>query len=287
MSSQQDRSGTRALFKTLAVGSVNVRFGWRFTMGRITPLLLIAFASPLLLVGKAVGQAGGIYLPETGGPINGTAQAGSAAVARDAETAFLNPAGMTRLDSPEILFSVMPFYLDFQFNPAAGTTIPGSAGGNQGGFFPAGSFYLAAPVHERVALGLSITSPAGLALDPDDNWVGRNWTTKSVLVALNIEPSIGVRLSDHWSIGAGLDIQYVTFQQDLIGPLLGMPLGIDGDSWDVGGSASVLWEPLETTRFGLRYRSEISHDLSGDLTVNTATPISTSFTMPMSLTFSA
>jgi long-chain fatty acid transport protein len=49
----------------------------------------------------------------------------------------------------------------------------------------------------------------------------------------------------------------------------------------------VLWEPLDTTRFGLRYRSEISHDLSGDLTVQVGRPISTSFTMPMSLTFSA
>ena len=259
----------------------------RFAQARIAPLLVIAFASPVVFVGKAVAQAGGLYLPENGGPINGTAQAGSAAVARDAETAFLNPAGMMWLDTPQLLFSVMPFYLDVQFNPDAATTIPGSAGGNQGGLFAAGAFYLAAPVHERVALGLSITSPAGLALDPDDNWVGRNWITESLLVALNIEPSIGVRLSDHWSIGAGLDIQYVTFRQDLTGPLLGTPLGIDGDSWDVGGSGSLLWEPPETTRFGLRYRSQISHDLSGDLTVNSPTPISTSFTMPMSLTFSA
>ncbi len=260
---------------------------WWFANQRIATVLRIALASPLLLVGEAVGQAGGLYLPESGGPINGTAQAGSAAVARDAETAYLNPAGMTRLDAPEILFSAMPFYLDFGFNPNSLTTIPGSDGGNQGGWIPAGSFFLAVPVHERVALGLSVTSPAGLALDPNDNWVGRNWMTRTVLVALNIEPSIGVRLSEQWSIGAGLDIQYLTFEQDLTGPLLGLPLSIDGDNWGVGASASLLWEPLETTRFGLRYRSEISHDLGGDLTVNAATQITTSFTMPMSLTFSA
>ncbi len=66
-----------------------------------------------------------------------------------------------------------------------------------------------------------------------------------------------------------------------------MPVGIDGDSWELGFSLSALWEPEETTRIGLRYRSEISHDLSGDLTVNSPTPISTGFTMPRSLTFSA
>ena len=37
-----------------------------------------------LLAAAATAQSGGLYLPENGGPINGTAQAGSAAVARDA-----------------------------------------------------------------------------------------------------------------------------------------------------------------------------------------------------------
>jgi long-chain fatty acid transport protein len=229
---------------------------------------------------------GGLYLPENGGPSNGTAQAGSGAIARDAETAWLNPAGMTRLDDIEILFSAMPFVIDIQFNPAAGTTTGGSDGGQQGGFLPAGAFFLAAPINEHVALGFSITSPGGMAIDPADDWVGRNWTIESTLLALNFEPSLGVRLTEHWSLGAGLDIQYLKFKQQLLGPLLGNRFEINGDSWDVGFSASVLWEPLETTRFGLRYRSEVSHDLSGDLTVNAARPISTSFTMPMSLTFS-
>ena len=73
---------------------------------------LTAVLAPIsvgLLAGTAAGQAGGFYLPENGGPISGTAQAGSAAVARDAETAWLNPAGMTRLDSPQVMVSAMPF----------------------------------------------------------------------------------------------------------------------------------------------------------------------------------
>lgn len=36
--------------------------------------------------------AGGLTLPEQGGPISGTSQAGQAAVAQDASTAWLNPA---------------------------------------------------------------------------------------------------------------------------------------------------------------------------------------------------
>lgn len=235
---------------------------------------------------EALGQAGGVFLPENGGPINGTAQAGSAAAARDAETAFLNPAGMMRLDDTQLLFTAMPTILDFRFNPDAATTIGGGDGGNQGGFIPAAAFYAAIPINDRVAAGFSMTSPAGLIIDPDDNWAGRNWTTKSALVALNFEPSVGVRITDKWSVGAGVDVQYLTFEQELVGPLLGAPLKIDGDSWDVGFSASVLWEMSEATRFGLRYRSQIAHDLSGDLTVTAGRSISTSFTLPMSVTLS-
>ncbi len=64
-------------------------------------------ASCLILVTVEVrAQSGGLSLPEDGSPINGTAQAGSAAIARDAQTAWLNPAGMTRLDSIELMLTV-------------------------------------------------------------------------------------------------------------------------------------------------------------------------------------
>ena len=258
---------------------------------RIAVSCLGLAAGPLLCVGNAAGQAGGIYLPENGGPSNGTAQAGSAAIARDAETSFLNPAGMTRLDSTEVMLSLMPFYLDIEFNPSPLTTIPGTDGGQQGGWLPAGGLFVAAPVNEHVALGFSATSPAGIVLDPDDAWVGRSWVSKSTLIGLNLEPSLGVRLNDQWSVGAAIDIQYATLDQEMFGPgpRLGLPLGIHGRSWDVGFSASLLWEPLETTRIGFRYRSQVDHELSGDLTIATRVPLqtSTSLTLPMSATLSA
>lgn len=250
-------------------------------------VILTASAGMLLSAGTLLGQAGALYLPENGDPTNGTAQAGSGALARDAETAWLNPAGMTRLGSPTVMLSLMPVYFNSEFNPAPETTASGSSGGNQGGWLPAGALFAVVPVGARVALGFSVTAPVGLAIDPTDDWVGREWMTKATLVALNFEPSVGVRLSSQWSLGAGVDIQYLTFEQQLVGPLAGVPLVLDGDSWDVGFSASALWEPRETTRVGARYRSQVSHTLSGDLTVlETAAPVSTTFTLPMSATLS-
>ena len=66
---------------------------------RLATAVAVAIAASLIGT-AAYAQSGGLFLPENGGPSNGTAQAGSAAIARDAETAFLNPAGMMRPRTP-------------------------------------------------------------------------------------------------------------------------------------------------------------------------------------------
>lgn len=256
---------------------------------RAMALTLMIFS--LLFSGAVFAQSGGLALPEDGGPMNGTAQAGSAAVARDAQTAWLNPAGMTRLESREAMLSLQPFKLQFEFRPSNTGTADGTDGGDQGGWFPGGALFYAAPVSEKVAWGFSATSPSGLVLDPSDDWVGRYFTVKTQFVAVNLEPSIGVKLSDTWAVGGGIDFQYAALQQDIaVNRPVNQPDGLvslDGDSWKVGGSLSLLWEPAETRRFGLRWRSAVSHDLSGDVSLLDGVPVSTGLTIPQNLTFSA
>ena len=65
--------------------------------------VVVAIAVALLWSSSAFAQAGGLTLPEQGGPISGTSQAGQAAIARDASTAWLNPAGLTRPDESQFL----------------------------------------------------------------------------------------------------------------------------------------------------------------------------------------
>ena len=74
---------------------------------------------------------------------------------------------------------------------------------------------------------------------------------------------------------------------------MGLPLledgnvGIDGDNWEVGFTLGLLWEPADDLRFGLRYRSEMDHELEGDLTVISRNDVKTGLTLPQSLTLSA
>jgi len=250
----------------------------------------LVFLGALMMVGTSWAQSGGLSLAEDGGPLNGTAQAGSAAIARDAQTSWTNHAGLTRLESAEIMMTFQPLNLNYQFNPSSDTVVSGTDGGDQGGWMPGGAFFFGSPVTEKMAVGLSLTSPSGLVLDPEDDWVGRYYMTKTQLVALNIEPSIGFELSDQWSFGAGVDFQYATFEQSIAVRRPGpddASVGIDGDSWQVGFSLSTLFELNESHRLGLRYRSEISHDLTGDMEALQGRNVSSSLTMPQSLTLSS
>ena len=133
-----------------------------------------ASTAALLWSSGVFSQAGGLTLPEQGGPISGTSQAGQAAVAWDASTAWLNPAGLTRLDETELLAGAQVLNVSLEFDPDSRTTTTGSDGGDAGDTFPAGSFYLAVPVNERVTFEASLTAPYGLPLEYKSDWVGHS-----------------------------------------------------------------------------------------------------------------
>jgi long-chain fatty acid transport protein len=87
--------------------------------------------------------AGGLIMYEVDSPSTGTASAGWAAVAKDAATAFQNPAGMTRLDRSQLLAGVQPVIISSDFQSSPGTRVMGGGdnGGNAGGILPSAAGY--------------------------------------------------------------------------------------------------------------------------------------------------
>ncbi len=65
----------------------------------------LALASTLAPT-AADAQCGGFCLYEVATPQQGVSYAGAGAVAEDAATVWLNPAGMTRIETNEMLFQV-------------------------------------------------------------------------------------------------------------------------------------------------------------------------------------
>ncbi|MEO3433996.1 outer membrane protein transport protein [Inquilinus sp. CAU 1745] len=237
-----------------------------------------------LTVGQA--QAAGFYIQEQSVTGLGRAFAGEAAAGTDASTIFFNPAAMTELESAEINAGVHLLIprADFE-NDGSTAGIPGL------GFFPVTgdsdnpysptpvpNLYVAYPfMDDRLWVGVGVTAPFGLANEYEEDWFGRYDSVETELTTINIGPAIAYKVNDKFSIGGGIDIQYAdaTLTNKIpaglpASPATDLNADLQGDDWSYGFNLGATFEPTEELRFGVHYRSAMSHDLEGELLVTTA-----------------
>ncbi|MFZ7126645.1 MAG: OmpP1/FadL family transporter [Desulfobacterales bacterium] len=223
----------------------------------------------------AGARAGGLYLYEVGSPDAGVAAAGYAARADDAATVFTNPAGMTRIEEPSFMVGAQPMYLDLKFNPdgntsAVGRNLPGGGradDGEAGGWLPAGGLYYVHPVNDRLRLGVALNGYFGLALDYEDDWVGRYYIREGTLQAAAIQPAVAWKVNDRLSVGMGVAAVYGILDEKVavnnIAPALpDGELELSDNDWTAQFNLGVLVEPWKGTRFGLTYLSEADLDFA-------------------------
>src|SRR5882672_1312867 len=123
---------------------------------------------------SAPASASFFALAEENGSGAGTAFAGGAAIAEDASTVWYNPAGMTRLDRPQLV--VAGSYIDLNIKtsvnsastvgvPALGLPsfpISGGAGKDPGESALVPSFYYTHPLTKEFSVGAGVNAPFGL-----------------------------------------------------------------------------------------------------------------------------
>ena len=138
------------------------------------------------------------------------------------------------------------------------------------GVVPSGS--IAYPLNDRIAVGLAVTSPFSFTTNYDgDSWA-RYSADKTRLRTIDIQPSVGVVVTDWLRVGGALNVEYTDASLSNALPNLSaaLPDGIQelkGDGWDFGWTAGVqLHNDFATV--GISYKSSIRHNLKGDLTVS-------------------
>ncbi len=229
----------------------------------------------------------------------GNAYAGGAASAEDASTIFYNPAGLTLLNGQQLIIGthVIRPYVKFNnegsthvLQGVTGIPLRGDDDGNAGVTKLIPNLYYSRKLSDRFSVGMGINAPFGLATEYDKNWVGRYHAIQSDVITVNINPSLAYRIDEHWSIGAGFNVQYIKAKLsnaidfgtlDAVGYFA--PLGLsphalglipqlsdgfaslEGDSWGVGFNIGILHEFTKNTRAGIAYRSAIKHTLDGDV----------------------
>jgi long-chain fatty acid transport protein len=211
--------------------------------------------------------AGGIALYEIGTPDVGLASAGYAARAQDASTVFKNPAGMSRLPVPQLQGGLQLLYGDVRFNKNFNDTGPALRndpnGGNAIGALPGVSLFYVHPLSEKLAVGFGTFSYFGLAEDFGNDWVGRYYIQKSMLLGVSLMPAASYKVTDWLSIGAGLNAMFGHLDADVAVRQVAFPDGqmqLEDNVWGFGANAGILIEPSKGTRIGVTYLSPVDLD---------------------------
>ena len=218
----------------------------------------------------------------------GNYAAGIGAEGADASIGWYNPAGLVLIKEQQALLSgvgVLPsnlitgtssFYTDMV--PAPYVQSFNQLQGAKNAVVPA--FHYAQPLGERAAFGLSIVSPYGLSSSWKPTSAVRYSGTYTELLSMNVAPELAGKLTENFSVGAGLDLQWsqVRFNsmvgspaqlQELGNPFVS-PSFLDtrsnntGRSFGVGFHVGMLGMFNENhTRVGLSYLSKMGHTYQG------------------------
>ncbi len=238
---------------------------------KVTNLLTALFCA-FTLTGLLHAQSGGFGSPEVASPDSARASAGASAFADDASTAYHNPAGLTRVGTIEALVGLQLDVTHSQFDfDTINSNLNGSIDGESESFSVSGALYFALPVGDKLALGFSLNSPFQANLQEDPDWVGRYFRTDLNINTLQIGPSASYQILPWVHIGAGINGQFLSYEEELAinntldASNLDGKATFEGDAWSFGYQLGVLIEPWDGLRAGLTYKSEATFDLSSSV----------------------
>ena len=250
----------------------------RCRQSRARPLTVAALTVAYAACPARDAAAAAFQLKETSALDLGTAFAGAGSAADSAATVFANPAGMTQLPGLQVAAGLSLILPSFRFHGAArdgaGWPIPGESDRDGGRSAIVPYNHVSYRVTPDLAVGLSLTSPFGLATYYGPGFVGRYQADKTDLKTLNINPAVAYQVTPWLSVGAGVSAMYARaeFASSINASALARQPARDGffrlrgDDWGFGYNFGVLVQPGPATRIGLAYRSRVQQDFVGTVT---------------------
>lgn len=276
--------------------------------------------------------AAGFQINEISPSLQGDATAGAAAATNDVSSMFTNPATLATLNENQAYLGGSGIFPHVAMSDARAihqVNVPGVPpssiiapvqGKNYEQNISSSAFvpdaYLGWRINNKMVAGLGINAPYGLTSSYSQDSVVRFAAIYSSVKAVDINPALAYSINEKWSIGAGLQAQYLQAKfSNFNGPYTGIgfvdeltsaehPTYLKGDGWGYGYNLGLLFRPDSYTRLGIGYRSQISEKLTGhgqqytmpggtvpapshNFLFNAQTGVSTSIKTPQVLTFSA
>lgn len=247
-------------------------------------------AAAMMVAGAFATQtyAAGFQLSEQSAIQMGRAMAGAGVVGDDLSAVHYNPAGMTLLSGTRMQATGTWVAVNLDYEDDSGQSENGRL---KGQIIPAG--FITHQINDSLWAGLGLTVPYGMGTEYGEGWEGKSRGTESMILTFDINPNLAWKVNEKLSVGGGISLQYAKAELGMgMGP---MQANVKGDSWAWGWNVGLMFQPVETVRLGLAYRSHIAHNAEGhtdvkgplNLTSDMKVRIKTPDTVTLSATWEA
>lgn len=229
-------------------------------------------AAAMMVAGAFATQtyAAGFQLSEQSAIQMGRAMAGAGIVGDDLSAVHYNPAGMTLLSGTRMQATGTWVAVNLDYESRDGSVTEN--GRLKGQTIPAG--FITHQINDSLWAGLGLTVPYGMGTEFDENWDGMDRGTESMILTFDINPNLAWKVNDKLSVGGGISLQYAKaelgfgFGFDVLNFETAAHANVKGDSWAWGWNVGMMFQPVETVRVGLAYRSHIAHNADGHTTLD-------------------
>ena len=228
-------------------------------------------AAAMMVAGAFATQtyAAGFQLSEQSAIQMGRAMAGAGVVGDDLSAVHYNPAGMTLLSGTRMQATGTWVAVNLDYEGDSGQSENGRL---KGQIIPAG--FITLQINDSLWAGLGLTVPYGMGTEFGEGWEGRERGTESMILTFDINPNLAWKVNEKLSVGGGVSLQYAKAELGS-GRIVSenghtINSNVKGDSWAWGWNVGVMFQPVETVRLGLAYRSHIAHNADGHTTLSNA-----------------
>lgn len=239
-----------------------------------------AAAAAVAATFSSAAVAGGFQLTEQSALGLGRAYAGIGVDGTDVSGLYYNPATMTLHTGTQAQFGFVGVGLNLDYNSKKGDSIHDENGRKQPEAVP--NLFISHQINDVTWIGFGFTVPFGLSTEYDDNWEQAYEGTDAKIEVYDFNPTFAWKLSDKFSLGAGVSYQYVKAK---LGFISNTHTRLTGDAW--GWNIGAMWTPVENVRIGASYRSAVGHTVNGDLNVTVNKPVNDQVTTPATVSMDA
>lgn len=207
----------------------------------------------------------------------GTSFAGRASAAQDATVLFGNPAGISKLERPQVVGGFAVIKADIDIDDASAETADGDMVPTSAVPFA----YYTSPIDEQWSWGIGMYVPYALVSDYEKSFGGRYKGQYSKVEVVTLQPTLSYRINDRVSVGFGPTINKI--KGKLVSKLDNSAVfgsgetkvGIKGDDVGYGFNAGVMVDVTDRLTWGLTYHSKVDYTLEGRTKVSGANSVIT------------